>query len=107
MYEYQATLVSVVDGDTIHADLDLGTDVHNFLTLRLYGINAPELPTDAGKTAKAALAGKLPFDHNAITVRTVKDKREKYGRYLATLIVGGVDLNQWMVDNGYAVIYFP
>ncbi len=55
-----AVIVSVVDGDTFHLDLDLGWHVHLQARVRIARINAPELATEAGKAARAfaqALAG--------------------------------------------------
>ncbi len=106
MYEYRATITRVVDGDTVRANVDLGCDVHINLTLRLYGINAPEMSTPDGPPAKEhliELIGTAP-----LTIRTIKDRKEKYGRYLATLIRDdGVDCNTSMVADGYAVEYMP
>lgn len=111
MYEYAATIVNVVDGDTVHARVDLGIDIDATITLRLYGINAPELTTQQGKDAKAHLISLLtqpPTSGGPVTIRTVKDHKEKYGRYLATIILAdGSNANQRMVDDGYAVVYYP
>lgn len=103
MYEYRATLISVVDGDTIHADVDLGCDIHTRLTLRLAGINAPEKGTAEGKAAAAWLSTHLPI--TGMIIRTVKDRREKYGRYLAHVFVNGVSVNEEIVAAGHAVPY--
>lgn len=103
MYEYRALILRVVDGDTVHADVDLGFDAHQRMTLRLAGINAPEMGTPEGVAAKQWLADALLGAHaGPLTIRTVKDRREKYGRYLATLYVNGVDLNEAMVAAGHA-----
>ena len=40
-----------------------------------------------------------------VTINSYKDKQEKYGRYLANIIIDGVDLNQWLVQNGHAKEY--
>ena len=106
MYEYQAQITRVVDGDTVHARVDLGLDVRIDITLRLYGINAPELSTDAGKLARSWLIQRLA-DVHTVTIRTYKDKREKYGRYLATLLDGDADINAEMIAAGQAVVYLP
>lgn len=38
-----------------------------------------------------------------MTVRTLKDRREKYGRYLAVVyLFDGRNLNQLLVDQGHA-----
>jgi micrococcal nuclease len=104
MYEYAATVVDVHDGDTITVNVDLGFDQSfNKMHLRLLGLNAPELSTPAGKLSQTYLAALLSTAGNVLTIRTVKDKQEKYGRYLATLILpDGTDVNQRLIDAGYA-----
>lgn len=105
MYEYRASIIRIVDGDTVHADVDLGCDVHEMLTIRLYGINAPEMGTPEGPPAKDHLEGLIPVG-SSLTLHTVKDKREKYGRYLGTFIRDdGVDVNASMVADQFAVAY--
>lgn len=104
MYEYSAALVRVVDGDTVWVDIDLGLDIHHSLDLRLAGINAPELKTAEGKAARGALV-ELLNRAGPMIVRTEKDKQEKYGRYLAVVVMGGVNINDAMVAAGHAVAY--
>lgn len=108
MYTYNARVLSIVDGDTLHAEIDLGCDIRTRLTLRLYGLNAPEMSTDEGKAAKAYVA--QWFDHFApggfFTLRTIKDHREKYGRYLAMVSgQGDQSLNADLLRDGHAVEY--
>lgn len=104
MYTYRASVIRVVDADTVWLEVDLGFDVRRRDSFRLYGINAPEMSTPEGVAAKAWLAKALPGD---LIVTTEKDRREKYGRYLATLWVGQVNINQALVDAGHAVAYLP
>jgi micrococcal nuclease len=105
MYEYSAEVLRVVDGDTIHARLDLGIDVHHDLVLRLAYLNAPEVPSIEGLAAKTWLIARLAKVNNMVTVHTVKDKREKYGRYLASLFDGDRNINVEMMDAGQAFPY--
>ena len=49
---YNATVVRVIDGDTIECDLDLGMNLTARFPVRLLGVNAPELGTEAGMTCK-------------------------------------------------------
>jgi len=112
VYEYQAVLLKVVDGDTVHARVDLGFDIRMDMKLRLMGINAPEMKTVQGLPAKDHLTQLLgpygPLTGTPLTIRTEKDRQEKFGRYLATLILpGDVDLNRQMVIDGFAVDYNP
>jgi micrococcal nuclease len=88
IYIYKAELIRVVDGDTVDLIIDLGFDTSRKERFRLYGIDAPEMNTLAGKAAKAWLWEVLqPLE--AIYVQTIqletKAKRDKYGRFLAVL----------------------
>jgi len=124
MYEYAATILRVVDGDTVEAEVDLGFDVRHRMKLRLFGINAPEMKTPEGLPAKQHLIALLhpgaPAEALAflatqsveVTIRTQKDRQEKYGRYLADIFVGlntpgQIWVNRRMVDDGFAVVYEP
>jgi len=105
MYEYRAKLISVYDGDTITVDIDLGLEVWlRKQKLRLYGINAPEMrgrEKPRGEESKQFLIDIL--GDSEITLRTHKDRRGKYGRWLAELIVEGQNVNELMVEYGYAI----
>lgn len=115
MYEYTAWGLNtlrdprgVVDGDTMHVGVDLGLDVAVQVTLRLYGINAPEMRTPEGKAAKQwAIAWFVTHcPSGTFTVNTIKDQREKYGRYLAVVTApGGAVFNDDIVAAGHAVPY--
>lgn len=102
-FVYCAHVVRIVDGDTVDLDVDLGFCIHHRMRVRLYGINAPEMNTEAGKVAKKALQSRIPFTQ--IEIVSHKDKMDKYGRYLVELIVNGENLNDWMVSSGNAVEY--
>lgn len=124
LYFYRCNLVRVVDGDTVRVDIDLGCDVWlRNESIRLYGINAPELRRHdpAGEHAKDYLSGLLSLAPTRLTqakanpkknpkkigggqlyIETHKDRRGKYGRYLGTFFLDGVNINQAMVDAGYA-----
>jgi micrococcal nuclease len=122
MYDYRAALIRVVDGDTVHLDVDLGVDIHTRMIVRLAGINCPEMNTDRGKAAKAWTQGWFDRQGWYVRVMTVKvrsrsqdgvtqppdtEKREKYGRYLAHIlsIDGTSSLTQELLDHDLAVVY--
>ncbi len=99
MYEYTGNVIHVVDGDTLHVCLDLGFDTYRNCTVRLLGINTPEMSTPEGPVAKRvtedwlvaqAPVGTVDTHMIPVKVRTIKDKKEKYGRYLAVI---------WPYDN--------
>lgn len=73
------------DGDTCHVDLDLGffetlraydIDGHPKVSCRVFGINAPELSTDAGKTALAYVQQLCP---PGTKVMVISHGLDKYG----------------------------
>jgi micrococcal nuclease len=105
MYEYKVVVVSVHDGDTIRADIDLGFNMWlRNEPIRLARINAPELSSTmpAGKASKLYLAGVIP-PGTILTARTQKDKREKYGRVMADLFFENGDcVNDQMVQHNVA-----
>jgi micrococcal nuclease len=106
MYEYQATVLRVLDGDTMHFDLDLGVDVHVRLACRVAHINAPEMSTPEGKAAKVWAAEWLATHGLTYIVRTIKDRQEKYGRYLVEILdATGHDFGSAMIAAGQAVAY--
>lgn len=45
MFTYAAKLIEVIDGDTVDLLIDLGLEIHKRERCRLYGIDAPEMPT--------------------------------------------------------------
>ena len=101
-FTYKAIVVKVHDGDTVTLSVDLGYDIqrHN-LDVRLFGINAPELNTPAGKDAKAWLEPQI-LGREIIFV-SIKDKQEKYGRILGQLWLNGVCINDELVRTGHAL----
>lgn len=109
MFEYRAHVISVYDGDTCTVEVDLGFNVHMKMKVRLSNINAPEMRGDEreeGIRARDALR-KL-IEGSPVRIETIKDRQEKYGRYLAHIYVdecGEMSVNDWMVSNGHAKPY--
>ncbi len=106
MYQYQAQVLRVIDGDTIEVDIDLGFKIRQVAVVRLAGINAPELSTQEGVAVKGWLVNTI---HDCVvTLKTIKDKKEKYGRYLAWVEMPSrgsqepVCINNLMVELGLA-----
>lgn len=106
MYSYNAEIIDVKDGDTIVANVDLGFGVWlKKQTFRLAGINSPEIKTNEGKTSKEKL--KEYIFNKRVILHTKKDSKEKYGRWLCTVVLEEdknlIDINHRMVAEGYAV----
>lgn len=117
MYEYRAEVLSVYDADTLRLLVDLGMDTYVKHSVRLNGIDTPEIrgvEKPEGEAAKAFVIQWLQDyclerDGKAqIVVNTIKDRREKYGRYL--VVVWATDgtnrcLNDDLIAAGHAVAY--
>jgi micrococcal nuclease len=110
MYTYKAAVTRVVDGDTVIVDIDLGFGVWlKEQSVRLAKINTPELK---GSTRVAGVAAKEFLSklilNKWVQIRT-EQGREKYGRWLATILLEEdrnlIDINNKMVVEGYAVTY--
>lgn len=90
MYEYKARCIHVVDGDTYDFEIDLGFHIRHAIRVRLAGYDTPELRSSLLAERKHAEEAKqfcermlLADDSYQIRLRTRKDKKGKYGRYLA------------------------
>mgnify|MGYP001457423421 FL=1 len=112
MYEYSCKVERVVDGDTIDVILDLGFSVSYKSRVRLYGIDTPESRTRnkdekaRGKLASAFLSKAIELADQVVIRTELKDSRGKFGRVLGTVVCDGEDVNQGMVDGGFAVKYY-
>ncbi|MGB9663494.1 MAG: thermonuclease family protein [Ignavibacteria bacterium] len=109
LYHYRAVVVGVYDGDTIYVDIDLGlsTWIHNE-KLRLSRINAPEIKGKErmkGLKSRNFLEGLLL--NKKVIIQTIKDRKEKYGRYLAEIWIEEngkfINVNDLMVEKKLAV----
>lgn len=111
MFQYQAEVIRVVDGDTLDARIDLGFSVWVKKRVRLYGIDAWESRTrDLQEKAKGILAkdrlidilnscgGKFMLKSHGIG---------KFGRCLGELYINASDtsVNKMLVSEGHAVKY--
>ena len=111
MYNYVGRCVRVIDGDSVIIDVALGFNVTIRETFRLLGIDAPESygvrkdsdEYKAGIISKEWLIDKI--EGKEIIVKTHKDKKGKYGRYLVEIFDGENSINAEMVEKGLAVEY--
>ena len=92
MFEYYAELKRIIDGDTVDLEVDLGFNVTVSERFRLAYINTPEIRTKdneekrRGMEAKNALTTMLA-EARRIKIRTDKDRKGKFGRWIATIYV--------------------
>jgi micrococcal nuclease len=107
-WEYRAKLVRIVDADTVVLDIDQGLETTRRITVRLALVDAVERSDPKSQDAIRSVQNFF-IDHTIdgwINITTIKDRREKYGRYLALVhssILEGDDLAEVLVKKGFAV----
>ena len=118
MFQYEARVLSIIDGDTLKLNIDLGFHVNIEVTARLARINTPEIVGFTAKgiddPAKRYIMQNLPV--GSVCVVEIS-RTEKYGRWLADILyqLGETDrkkiletprnLNNELVRNGFAKPY--
>jgi len=101
----QATVLSVVDGDTIEVRREDGTTER----VRYIGIDTPETvhpqkPVQCFGKEASAKNRELVNDKEVVLERDITD-RDKYGRLLRYVYVGDTFVNEVLVQNGFAHAY--
>ena len=112
MYEYNAKIVRVVDGDTVDVDIDLGFGVWlKKQRIRLFEIDTPEkrtrnkLEKQAGILATEFVESLCPVGSYVI-LKSHIDKRGKYGRLLGEIYTkDGTDIISQLILNKLGVAY--
>jgi micrococcal nuclease len=112
MFEYNATVTKVVDGDTIDAMVDLGFGTWKKVRIRMHGINAPESRTrdleekKKGLAAKARLIEMLEENENHFVL--ISHGVGKFGRCLGEIYIKGHQnsLNKQLIWEGHGTEYF-
>lgn len=104
---YRCTIIRHVDADTSWVTVDLGFDCSLKMAIRWADIDAVERSDPLGPEATAYVNTVLPPGQPCF-LTTIRDKREKYGRYLGTFWQWSdapMSVNQMVIDAGYAVPY--
>lgn len=101
-YVRSAVITKIYDADTITVNIDLGYRITTNVALRLSRINCPEMGTAEGKAAKAFLLTHLQVG-SSILIKTFKDPTDKYGRWIAEIYKGEININDLLVKSGHAV----
>ncbi|MCB1734029.1 MAG: thermonuclease family protein [Gammaproteobacteria bacterium] len=95
---YEATVIGITDGDTVHVLRNSHTEVK----IRLSEIDAPEKAQPWGRQSKQALSDLVYRQIVKVDVVTT----DRYGRTVAKLIRDdGLDANAEMVRSGNAWVY--
>ena len=106
-YVYRALVKEVYDGDTITVDVDLGFDIWlKDQKIRLAGINTPEVRGEnklQGLKARDRLIQLIL--NKEVTIETIKDKKEKFGRWLGKVYFNSELINEKLVLENLAQRY--
>ena len=120
MYEYRATIVKVVDGDTVDVDIDLGFGiVLSDERVRIAGIDTPESRTRDKEEKKFGLAAKARVKQllgKTCVLKTQinkngEDMKGKFGRILGDFSIYDSATDRWrmitevLISEGHAVPY--
>tara|TARA_R100001443_G_scaffold109737_1_gene121239 strand:+ start:2914 stop:3264 length:351 start_codon:yes stop_codon:yes gene_type:complete len=112
MFEYNAKVIRVVDGDTVDAMVDLGFTTFKKVRIRMHGINAPESRTrdleekKKGLAAKARLIEMLEESDNEFIL--ISHGVGKFGRCLGEIFLNGHanSINKQLIWEGHGTEYF-
>lgn len=86
-YTYKAKIIRVIDGDTMEVLVDLGMYVKMTITIRLFGIDTPEIRGEEREEGlKVKDYVKSLIEGKEVLIKTHKDSKGKYGRWLAEII---------------------
>jgi endonuclease YncB( thermonuclease family) len=99
-WQGRAEILEVHDGDTFRVFVDLGFQIYARLSVRVQGVNCPELPTPAGFAAKNFTTQLLPPG----AVVTLDSKRlDLHGRAEAVVYLDdGRDVRTELIRTGHA-----
>mgnify|MGYP001568902042 CR=1 FL=1 len=103
-YWYTATIINVVDGDTIDAMIDVGFKMTTVQRVRLLAVDTAELhDKDHGERVRAQLAKEWMVTTTLgkpCVIHT--EKADAFGRYLAMVYIDGHCVNLMLVQQGWA-----
>lgn len=94
----------VIDGDTLKLRVDQGLSTYRDIYVRLAHVNTPEIRHADGPRARDRVAELVARE--PLTVTTVRDRTERYGRYLAEITnADGIDIGAQLLAEGLATPY--
>lgn len=97
----------IYDGDTITVFVDYGFREGGEKMLRLARIDTPELrgeEKEEGERVRNIVRDKIPVG-SEILIKSDKDYKRSFNRYIAEIWFEGENINDWLLNEGYAVEY--
>ncbi|MBT8255382.1 MAG: hypothetical protein KJO23_02485 [Bacteroidia bacterium] len=105
MYHYTAYIKEVYDGCTVGAIVDLGFERFEPMTLKLYGVPKTLSSDSISKRAFAKDSLADLVQNQEVEIYSYKEQVNGEAAFLATLILDGLDVNQWLVQNQLALAF--
>jgi micrococcal nuclease len=109
MYEYSAKVLKVVDGDTFDLLISVGFGIKVKHRVRLLGVDAFETKHIRNNTDEEVLLGQelkqelvKILEGKMVLIHTVKDRGDKYGRYLVDMYCDDLYINNFVKGSGMA-----
>lgn len=108
---YKISIDRVIDGDTIVCDIHLGFSfVLHDQRVRLLGVNTPELRGGTDETKRRAREAtdyvRSLVESKQCMIETDEDREyDNFGRILATLFAGTINVCASLVSTGRAEVY--
>ncbi len=105
-YVYDAKIIKAYDGDSFHALIDQGFRDYTTRRLRLSRVDTPEMRTptlEEGRMVRDEVRN-LILDKD-VRIQTFQDKTGSWNRYIAEVWIGDVNLSDWLLEMGYAIIF--
>lgn len=126
MYEYEAKVLRIVDGDTFDLDVDLGMKIHRHERVRLatvdvfetWGVSRDSEEYKQGKAAVALVESLMPVGSN-VKIKTYKmksgdERKGARGRYLADVFFqqegmegSWINISSVLKTNGFVKKEYP
>jgi micrococcal nuclease len=96
-YSSNVVVKKIIDGDTFQTDAEE--------TVRLIGINAPEISDIFGREAKNHLSNLILGKVVYLGLDEISKERDQYNRLLRYVMLDTIDINKKMIDDGFAFAY--
>ena len=96
-FSFDGKVIGISDGDTIK----VLTGNNMLIKIRLAEIDTPEKKQPWGKKAKKALSNQI--FQKVVTVKPIA--KDRYGRTVAYIYYGQININRKMVRTGHAWVY--
>jgi endonuclease YncB( thermonuclease family) len=99
-YVFGASILKVIDGDTLILDIDCGFDIKKKTRVRLAKLDSPERETKSGKEAARYVSEQLA-KAKKIVIKT--EQTDEYGRYIGHIFYSfeDADIGQVYAEGIY------